>query len=612
MADKSTTPVATTTGTGTGTNAGGTTQPHSTPNFTGCQNSPMLAHALRYALAGWQVIPLQPGGKAPITKHGVKDASGDPEQIADWWKRWPTANIGLAIGAGRAVLDIDPRNGGQLGYLDTLGLDYHGAPFQHTAGGGWHVVVQVPINASLAGNVSGMPGLDILSGARYIVAAPSIVAGRSYRWERHPLDVEPPRLPLHLIERLLRTRPAAARPTGGQTRACQQDTSPAPDAPPLAELADALKHIPPWDGDYNWWLHLLFALHSAYPGADGLALAVAWGDGAPGEIASKWAAFNRAGGVTWRLILSEAGARGWRPSVASGGAVVRPTRETAHEILHNALKTDGGNCPICGRSFFETAIEGGTVHLRRRVMMCHRRGCLTWQTHKIERQIMEREPWRWDGWYVSQHSEAEYRRLVNGPLADCRYIGVPLVTGDIGLFAEAPVRESAVPVACATMLEMAAERMLTIPSGKRLRVPKQAARAKRANETATATAGPEPVEEPRERLRWARFAFGVDLLTVTEAWQVLAIAERAGATVTPQGRASWPVAIDTQVREAISNWIRPERPEIDAYDPTPAYAPISGAPLPEPPAWAYMRPSQRRYARLIGHRDANRAAIARA
>ncbi len=52
-------------------------------------------------------------GKHPRTKHGVRDATKDPEQIKAWWRTWPDANIGVATGrdSGIIVIDADPRNG---------------------------------------------------------------------------------------------------------------------------------------------------------------------------------------------------------------------------------------------------------------------------------------------------------------------------------------------------------------------------------------------------------------------------------------------------------------------------------------------------------------------
>lgn len=55
-------------------------------------------------------------GKHPLTPRGFKEASRDPEQIQQWWTRWPQGNIGIPTGSasGFDVLDIDPRHGGDI------------------------------------------------------------------------------------------------------------------------------------------------------------------------------------------------------------------------------------------------------------------------------------------------------------------------------------------------------------------------------------------------------------------------------------------------------------------------------------------------------------------
>jgi len=65
------------------------------------------AAALWYAENGYSVLPLKPEGKTPLTSHGFKDATTDRGQIEKWWHRWPNANIGYALGPGRAILDVD-------------------------------------------------------------------------------------------------------------------------------------------------------------------------------------------------------------------------------------------------------------------------------------------------------------------------------------------------------------------------------------------------------------------------------------------------------------------------------------------------------------------------
>lgn len=67
----------------------------------------LLEAALRYAELGYAVFPCANAlNPAPITRHGFKNASTDPETIADWWHRFPTACIGLAT-TGLVVIDVD-------------------------------------------------------------------------------------------------------------------------------------------------------------------------------------------------------------------------------------------------------------------------------------------------------------------------------------------------------------------------------------------------------------------------------------------------------------------------------------------------------------------------
>lgn len=65
--------------------------------------------------------------------------------------------------------------------------------------------------------------------------------------------------------------------------------------PEQADVAAALKLIPPWGIPYDRWLAVLMAIHSQWPGNDGLSLAESWADGAQGEVERKWKGFNSAG-----------------------------------------------------------------------------------------------------------------------------------------------------------------------------------------------------------------------------------------------------------------------------------------------------------------------------
>lgn len=149
-----------------------------------------LPAALAYARRGWRVMPLD--GKIPRTAHGVKDATTDLALIAQWWRHWPSADVGLATGEAFDVLDIDSRDA-----LDALtanlaaGDALPNGPVAIT-GKGHHFYVRV----TGAGNRAGvLPGIDWRGQGGYVVAPPSMHAtGKRYQWERgpeRPLDAAP-------------------------------------------------------------------------------------------------------------------------------------------------------------------------------------------------------------------------------------------------------------------------------------------------------------------------------------------------------------------------------------------------------------------------------------
>ena len=95
----------------------------------------LLTAALDYAARGWCVSPLHDvtqgprscgnpqcdaPGKHPRIIDWLNTASIDPAQIRQWWATWPHANVGILTGerSGLAVLDVDPRNGGDLALED--------------------------------------------------------------------------------------------------------------------------------------------------------------------------------------------------------------------------------------------------------------------------------------------------------------------------------------------------------------------------------------------------------------------------------------------------------------------------------------------------------------
>lgn len=75
----------------------------------------MRAGALHYAAAGFEIFPLQVGGKRPYQgTHGELDATQSLELVERIWTELPGSNIGWALRyhPGAFVLDVDERSGG--------------------------------------------------------------------------------------------------------------------------------------------------------------------------------------------------------------------------------------------------------------------------------------------------------------------------------------------------------------------------------------------------------------------------------------------------------------------------------------------------------------------
>ena len=144
-----------------------------------------LEAALRYAEFGWHVFPCVPNQKVPITKHGVKDATRDADQIQAWWTQWPAANVAVACGAesGVYVIDVDVTAAGNVNGYESL-KEFPELPdtvIQKTPRGGFHAFYRTD---NPPANKNGFrPGIDLRGDGYYVVIAPSIHPnGGQYVW----------------------------------------------------------------------------------------------------------------------------------------------------------------------------------------------------------------------------------------------------------------------------------------------------------------------------------------------------------------------------------------------------------------------------------------------
>jgi hypothetical protein len=163
------------------------------------------AAALNLAAKGIAVFPCVPRGprsKAPLTEHGHLDASCDPDLIDAWWNIYPAAMIGSPVPNDLIVLDVDPRNGGDIDDLGPLPPTL--TVWSGRDDGGRHLYFQRPDGPLTSTRLPA--GVDLKSNG-YCILPPSIhpASGKAYRWEWR----EPAGLPRRLLALL---RPVAPRP----------------------------------------------------------------------------------------------------------------------------------------------------------------------------------------------------------------------------------------------------------------------------------------------------------------------------------------------------------------------------------------------------------------
>jgi hypothetical protein len=151
--------------------------------------------------------------KHPLLRHGVKEATTDPDMLGRWWHRWPQANLGLATGICFDALDIDgPAGLAALHRLQEAASLRLPGPMVATGGGGWHHW----FTPTGLGNrpPRGLDHVDWRGRGGCVLAPPSRhISGRNYRW-LVGLDQAPlPEVPAALRELLDPDRPLA-NPTG--------------------------------------------------------------------------------------------------------------------------------------------------------------------------------------------------------------------------------------------------------------------------------------------------------------------------------------------------------------------------------------------------------------
>ena len=198
-----------------------------------------LAAALAYAARGWRVFPVK-ADKAPLTHHGLKDATTDSEQVREWWRRWPNAGVAIATGrkSGLFVLDVDPEHGGDetLHELERRHGELPETVCCETGGGGEHYCFTHPSGIEIRNSAGRLgPGLDVRGTGGYTVAPPSPhPSGRGYAWDVPPDESELAAPPAWLVEDAARRRNGVAPKVGPSIPEGKRDAT-------LASLAGSMR-----------------------------------------------------------------------------------------------------------------------------------------------------------------------------------------------------------------------------------------------------------------------------------------------------------------------------------------------------------------------------------
>ncbi|SHM56935.1 bifunctional DNA primase/polymerase [Streptomyces yunnanensis] len=177
---------------------------YSTPpqRATSSSNGERVEQVLALAARGWHVFPLRPDDKRPAVAQWEQRATTDRERITTAWSAGPYG-VGIACGpSGLVVVDLDTAKGeeppaewaqpGVTDGADVLAVLYeqHGEPFPFgcspvalTGSGGMHLYYRAPAGREVR-NSAGRLGwkVDVRAHGGYVVAPPSVAAGRPYRW----------------------------------------------------------------------------------------------------------------------------------------------------------------------------------------------------------------------------------------------------------------------------------------------------------------------------------------------------------------------------------------------------------------------------------------------
>jgi hypothetical protein len=266
-----------------------------------------LEAALSYVRRGWLVFPVPPGTKCgySVDEHlteGPWGCTGDKSEIREYWRRLPRANIGIPMGIGSKIFDIecDTREGhpnlvkdGEVA-LQELQAKHGRLPATlmfESPSGSRHRLYRHPGGVRIRTGAldKEYPGIDVKGDGGMSVAPPSKTPKGVYKWLNRRRIAAAPAWLLAMVVKQARAPREADHFT--QFAKSTRQTS-------IAEVTLAIAMVPNRDCDWDEWNRVGMALFDATGGsAEGFKLFDAWSRRSrkydAGETAKKWERFGR-------------------------------------------------------------------------------------------------------------------------------------------------------------------------------------------------------------------------------------------------------------------------------------------------------------------------------
>ncbi len=258
-------------------------EPHDEMDFGIAVNAAVAAHAsvgtmvsaaLAYAAHGVPVFPLDPETKKPLTARdkdasgnsipgtgGFKKATVDPATVNHWWRKYPKAMIGVAMGerVGVWALDVDAPgdHADGLSAFEALrsapGRDWPDTRKHASPSGGLQFLFRMPRDKLIRCGRGELPdGIDVKGEGGYIVVPPSIRRKGQYVVVE---DAPIVGAPAWLVDMILGEKPRAKKEP--QTGAKTVD---------MRALKSAMKFIPNENLAWDEWNKVGMALYAATDG----------------------------------------------------------------------------------------------------------------------------------------------------------------------------------------------------------------------------------------------------------------------------------------------------------------------------------------------------------